>query len=201
MIEEHFNKLRRNLVLMSVLVLFVNVTGAKLNKVNLLGNEITLPNPDSLPLYMAIVLLYFLVRYVQYMHDIEDKQFRTRFFKRVEKNLEPYILNREHRNEKTGLKMHYPDINSLEYYGSLTMFNEAMPKNTAAASFCGKEGGAVIDLNEIHISNYELIRPFILSALYIIFRTRLVTDYVFLIAICLLAYSSYMEFIKRWLQV
>lgn len=198
--QEFFNRQRRNLVLMSVLVLFVNVTGAELSKINLLGNEVTLRNPDSLPFYLAIILGYFLIRYFQYMHDIEDKEFKTRFFRKTERNLEPYILRREYNNDASGLKDYYPNLKDLEYIKPLTMFNDAMPPNIAAASLCGKEGGSVFDINEIPVSNSELLIPFVKSALYIVFRTRLFTDYIFPIVMCILAFLSYSRNVQCWLQ-
>ena len=71
------------------------------------------------------------------------------------------------------------------------MFNVAMPPNTAATSFCGIDGGVVFDLNEIPISNRELINPYIKSSFYIVFRTPLFTEYIFPYLLCFAAALSY----------
>lgn len=186
---------------MSSLVIFINITGAKLNAINFFGNNIKLDNPESLPIFMMVVLAYFLIRYSQYLHDVEDKGFKKRFYRYVEKCLEGYILKREYNIDKSYLKDNYPDIKEIEYTEPLSIFDESIRPNTAYASFVGKEGGLVVELNELHISNKEFIYPYIRSALYIVFRTRLVTDYVFPFVLFLLAGMSYSNNILCWLQL
>ena len=144
---------------MSMLVIFINVTGAELTKVNLFGNEVVLSTPESLPFYMVLVLTYFLIRFAQYMHEVEDKGIKDRFFRRVDHYLEPYILRREY-NKSEVLKAHFADITDVKYSDRLVMFHDAMQPNTAAASYVDKSGGVVLPLDEIYVSNWELVLPF-----------------------------------------
>jgi hypothetical protein len=71
------------------------------------------------------------------------------------------------------------------------MFDQAMPKNTAAMSVVHKDGGVVHEMNDLKVSNVELVVPFIRAGLYVLIRTRLATDYVVPVAIALTAIGSF----------
>ena len=198
--DEQFQRQRRNLVLMSSLVMFVNAVGGRISKISLLGNEFTLSNPDAMPTILGIALGYLLLRYIQYAHELENKGFKDRFLQRVETYLRPYLLNREHARSNSELSRAYPDKGMVEVE-SLTMFHKAMRPNTAAVSFAPKDQGAVIDENELHVSNAELIWPFIRSSFYILIRTRLATDFVFPPILAFLAYATYLKPVRDALSV
>lgn len=199
--EEAFFKQRRNLIATALLAIFLNVAGGELKKLNLLGNEIEFTNPSAIPAALGLALTYFVIRYLQYAHDVEDKGFAKRFYERVERYLAPYVMKREFKRPNSYLSQCYKELNEIEVE-SFTMFHEAMPPNTAAASFVGKQGGTVVDEN-VDVSNWELLLPFARAAIYIVFRTRLATDYVLPIVIAIAAYSTYLavvrEFIATWL--
>lgn len=197
--DDLFQRQRRNLVLMSSLVLFVNITGGEITKIRLLGNELILRNPSTLPLLLAIVLAYFFLRFAQYAHEVENKGFRDRFFKRIELYLGPYLLKREFYNPKADLRRNYPNIADIEIEGPVTMFHKAMPENTAAVTFVGKQGGAVIDYSDLHVAKRELIWPYVRAGFYICVRTRLVTDYVLPVFLTIAAFASFIkEFPTLW---
>ena len=69
MLDEHFVRQRRNLILKSALVLVVNLGQASLDRISLLGNEIAFSDPATLPT----------IRYLQDAHEIGDKGFSSRF--------------------------------------------------------------------------------------------------------------------------
>ena len=197
--EEYFVRQRRNLILMSTLVLFVNISGADIEVINLLGNEVSIKNSDSIPKYMFLVLAYLLIRYLQYMHEVKDTGLKRIFYRRAAKYLEGYILRREHKKEDSDLKRCYPNRKDVEVVEPLVMFDDAMPDNTAAVSFCGIQGGPVIDMNEVRIENKELVIPFIVASIYVTARTNIITEYAFPIGISFLAFLSYLEPVKCFL--
>ena len=82
--EEAFFKQRRNLIASSLLVMFLNIAGGELKTLNLLGNKIEFTNSRVIPIALGVMLTYFVVRYLQYAHDVEDKGFKKRFYSRVE---------------------------------------------------------------------------------------------------------------------
>lgn len=189
---EIFLKQRRNLILMSVMVSFLNITNAKLEEISLLGNKITINNPESIPFILIFVLGYFLIRYFQYSHEIDNKGFKEKFLKITEKKLSSNILKREYNKDNSELKKVFPSINDV-IVTEFIFFHEAMPKNTAAVTFEPKEDGVVLDDNDLHIENKELIIPFVMSGFYIVFRTSLVTTYVLPVVFSIFAFSTYCE--------
>lgn len=193
MVDDLFQRQRRNLVLMSTLVLFINLTGGELQKISLLGNELVLKDTSALPNLLAVVMGYFLLRFAQYAHDIENKGFRDRFFKRVEYYLAPYLLKRTYFDPRADLRKHYPKLEDIEVHEPVAMFNDAMPDNKAAVSFVGKPGGLVMDYHDLHVSNWELVVPFVRAGVYLCIRTRLVTDYVFPVALSISAFASFIK--------
>lgn len=193
--EESFFKQRRNLLASALLVAFLNIAGGSIKKLNLLGNEIEFSNPAAIPFALGVALSYFLVRFLQYANEIEDKGFKERFLARVEYYLGPYLMKREFKKEHSHLRQCYPKLGAIEI-DSFVMFSPAMPLNTAAISFVGKDGGVVVDENELHVSNRELIVPFVRAGIYITFCTRLVTDYVLPLLVAIFAYSTYHETVR-----
>ncbi|WP_283743818.1 hypothetical protein [Sideroxydans sp. CL21] len=203
--EQLFQRQRRNVILMASVVIFINTTGAKLAKVNILGNMLDIANPTAMPKIFGIVLGYFLWRYFQYTHEIENKGFKERFHRRAEHYLGPYLLKREFLRKDSKLAQHFSRSKDIKV-NDVTMFHSAMPPNTAAASFEHKDDmkvDGVIDENELHVSDVELILPFIRASIYIVVRTRLVTDYVFPPMFAVLAFSTYFScvqsLLKSWL--
>jgi hypothetical protein len=194
--EEAFFKKRRNLSATALLVAFINVAGGELRKLNLFGNEIEFTNPNAIPAALGIALTYFVIRYLQYAHDVEDKGFKKRFYGRVERYLAPYVMKREFKRPNSVLSRCYKDLSEIQVEDFI-MFDRAMPRNTAAASFVGKEGGQLVDENELTVSNWELLLPFVRAAVYIVFRTRLATDYVLPIIIAISAYGTYFGVVKE----
>ncbi len=140
--EEAFFKQRRSLIASSLLVTFLNIAGGELRTLNFLGNEIEFTNSRVIRIALGAMLTYFVVRYLQYAHDVEDKGFKKRFYTRVEWYLAPYVMKREFNRSNSSLGNCFEELKEIKVEG-FTMFHEAMPPNTAAASFCGKDGVGV----------------------------------------------------------
>ena len=193
MSDENFYKQRRNLLWVSSLVVFLNTTAGTIEKMTLLGTEIKFANPKLVPWILGGVVAYLFVRYLQYAHEIEDKGFKTRFWARCERYLGPGILKREHKVQNSKVRRAYPDIRGIriEKVQLQDQYENGLKVKTAEASFVGKGGGAVVTLSGYPVSTYDLVWPAIRAAIYIILRTRLVTDYIFPIAFSLFALATF----------
>lgn len=189
MLDEHFVRQRRNLILMSALVLVVNLGQASLDRISLLGNEIVFSNPATLPTILGVVLGYLLIRYLQYAHEIEDKGFSSRFYRRVEKTLAPRLLKREFKRSGSWINPPYQELRSVEIE-SFLMFDEHVRPGYAEMEVVGKEGGQVLE-HTVPVSWHELVLPFIVAASYVCIRTRLVTDFAFPLAFAGAAFASF----------
>ncbi len=202
MSEDLFQRQRRNLILTAAVVVFINTTGAVLTKMNILGNELEIKNPIAMPTIFGVVLGYFLWRFFQYAHEIEDMGFKENFLRRVEHYLGPYLLRREFLRKGSKLSQHFSRVKDIKVL-HVAMFNKAMPPNTAAVSFEHKDDmkvDGIIDEGELYVSNAALIVPFIRAGIYICVRTRLVTDYFFPPLFAALAFLSYFSDVQALLK-
>lgn len=186
---EPFIRQRRNLILCACLVLFINLTGAQLKQINFLGNSVEIRNPASMPWLLGIVLSYFFIRYLQLAHEIKDKGFKSRFLEKAKAYLSKYVLKREYDRDGSRLPQCYKFREMM--IADFNMFDGSLEWNNAFMSIEPKSSGPVIDLHDLHVSNRELILPFIRSAAYILFRTSLVTEFVLPVLLAVAAFASY----------
>lgn len=98
-----FIRQRRNLMGISIIVLFVTYSGLQFNKLNILGNEFTISNPRIINYSLWIAFAYWLMRYFQYMHELGG----TRIYMTYEQKLLQLTLpdGRNNVNEKISAKM------------------------------------------------------------------------------------------------
>lgn len=82
---------RRNLMVVSLIILFIVFAGAKLEKVSFLGNEMTFKNPEVIFLYLKAFLLYFLYRYYLYINQEPDLFFKTTFYHKLHSLTQPKL--------------------------------------------------------------------------------------------------------------
>src|SRR5579859_3326953 len=74
-----FLRQRRNLMAISVVNLFVTLSGIKLNELDVLGNKFTIQNPRYITASLWIAFLYWLVRYFQLLHDTGNLGIRDKY--------------------------------------------------------------------------------------------------------------------------
>lgn len=70
--QSKLDKHRRNMMAMAVILLFVTFTGVQFNRINLLGNEVSVGNPDIFTLGLWLVFFYWwqcFVRYSRYYRE------------------------------------------------------------------------------------------------------------------------------------
>lgn len=80
-IRSGFERQRRNLILLGAAISFVELTGVKFEKINILGNEAVINQPDAIVMTMWLLLLYWLVRFLNYFHDLGDTGYKDDLLK------------------------------------------------------------------------------------------------------------------------
>ena len=60
---------RRNIMAISILLPLYLFSGATFNKINILGNSVTLNNPKLITIFLIVLFFYFLLRYWQYFNE------------------------------------------------------------------------------------------------------------------------------------
>jgi hypothetical protein len=72
-----FQRQRRLLVPMSLLLLFYEASGIQLDQITILGNTFRITNPSLVPVGLWVAWFYFGWRYYQYFRDLPDREFTT----------------------------------------------------------------------------------------------------------------------------
>lgn len=186
-VVQQFFKRRRDLVLLSAFIWFINTLSIKLEKINFLGNELKISSPETMPLILAIILFYFSIRYLQYLHELPD----TGFTGRMEKRLR--------------MRMHKA-IERGDYYPPA--IREKVRTGNASVGWDISHNGSDLILRlyeqaaDGSMTNTDVVLPFLTQIYFFIaitphfmFRTRYFTDYMFPIVIAVSAAISFAPFI------
>lgn len=191
--EEDFHKQRRNLILISFVVIFYNITGSHLTKLNVLGNEIVITNLNIMPGLLSIILFYVLLRYCQYLHLIKDKGFRTTLIEATQKSIATWLFNKyvksKHERYFETLKHGY------EFFRPFAIVRKTRPWeiSTLLRVFYGDyktdSGNFDVDL-KLTRAMYCICKAD--AYLYLVLRTHLITEYVFPL---MLAFAAALSFI------
>jgi hypothetical protein len=189
-ITERFNRSRRNLILISLLILFSQFAGGlTLKELNVFGNRTVLANPIELETILWIGLIYLAWRYYQYFHYSEEKGIVVgKFFERRKDYLKaileglPELLDsikatyQEEIKSKDQIKsIHIGDIDVLKQFAFHT---EVKFEDVKIKHEDGSIGHQIGQIPRV-IKGRDLIIPNIRSVLYVVFRTPLFTEYYF----------------------
>lgn len=60
---DHFVKQRRNIVIISLILIFYHVAGLNFKELNILGNKVTIVHPEIVSICLGLFFIYFLWRY------------------------------------------------------------------------------------------------------------------------------------------
>ena len=70
-LTEQTVRIRRNLLLVSLLIIFKHMSGIELKELNILGNVFTVNNPKNIDIFLYATFTYFLFRFFQYVRNVE----------------------------------------------------------------------------------------------------------------------------------
>ncbi|MCU4677031.1 hypothetical protein N7931_15460 [Catenovulum sp. 2E275] len=116
---------RRNLLGISILMILFSSSGAVIDKVNILGNNINIQNPQIIPYFISLLFLYFLIRYFQYFNEENHvKSSKVSF----QKNLKFYYL--KYLRHKSILGVHEFRSNDVKLYFKDQSYRRDEPKNS-----------------------------------------------------------------------
>jgi len=186
-IREGFIRQRRNLILISILLVFAQFSGGLLlEKLNVFGNTATLTNPIKLETLLWIGFCYLLIRYYQYFHYSGPLGFQDTFFNKrklfyqkliIEKSLQYNTWLEEQKKTTSG------DDSSVK---RITV------KSTHSFRQLLWDAGVTVSLHVEYEDNHyslpqenfiiqasHLIIPNFISLNYVILKTPIVTHYFF----------------------
>jgi hypothetical protein len=179
-LRDGFIRQRRNLIVISLILLFAETSNLSLTKINLFGNELLIPSPVTVNYALWVAFLYWLLRYWQYYRHVDGSdQFRKAYkgrlnmafeecFRRKEESADPSVFaissfNLRHRSMKR------IDVQYLKH-----IVVKENPRQTTQAEV------------KDSLTFFHLVMPRIRSMIYIIVNTRLATEYILPFVIALL---------------
>ena len=202
--KEAFVRQRRNLIVMSFLIIVLNLGGAQLTSLSLLGNELNLSSPDGIAKALAAVLLYFLLRYFQYLHVLDDTGVEA-IFKRAARNaFKPKLLT-------LAFKSQFDQIHSgLGDKGVLNGHKVGI-SHIYKDDIYAKPYECVIDLvdgedkrsTQVHVRHswLNLVWPTVSASVWISVRTPTFTEYVLPPLFACMALSTFFDPPLSWIRV
>lgn len=91
-IKTGFVRQRRNLILVSIALFFVQVHEGRFTKLSFFGNDLTLQGPFDPKPYLLGMFVYLIWRYLSYWHDLGDLGFSRARLEKVGRLLTKYGL-------------------------------------------------------------------------------------------------------------
>lgn len=201
-IREGFIRQRRNLMIISLVLLFAETAELTINKLNIFGNELLIAHPATITTALWIAYFYWLWRYSTYLHDLGDTQliptYRQRRFDLIKQIgykqlrsdttvMEPLIAkNIEIAKEPTLGEARVQELAPNRFSLNFPIYGRVPPD----------EGWA-----EVHkIDRYPINAPIavflthVRAWIYVIFRTRLFSEYAlpYFVAALPLIYGTYL---------
>lgn len=192
-----FIRQRRNLIIVSLVLIFVELSGIEVKKINLFGNELDIINPEWVNWALWIGLIYWGYRYYTYFLK-QDTGFGNEFWGRMDKRIvkqavhivlkNPERKDKISEDKKTAMKKASLNEHSItyrkidRYIVNISTFN--LDKNGSFITVKIKVSG--------HINYWIAVK----SMFNLLFNTTIFTEYIlpfilFAISIFILLYMRY----------
>ena len=202
--QSGFIRQRRNLMVMSLVVLFAEIADLKIEKLSIFGSEATFGNPQTVKTALWILLIYWLVRYYQYFHDLGDtglvgaiKAKRrqivgARAFRRYFRD--PSFTNMLVAQDGRTLYAYQRDHHVFRDFwfkvtGSLEFFITSDPEQEVGTH----------ESTEFSFTGWQLVAPTLLSAAHVFVRTKYFSEYILPFVLFALPWCFTNPSAKSWL--
>lgn len=99
-----FVRQRRNLIIGSLALFFIQISGLDFKQLNILGTTADIKNPVAIELFIWVAVIYWLFRFHQYKNELGDVGTKSQYLKLLAKHLKPkaYKYVAEHMEEYLG---------------------------------------------------------------------------------------------------
>ncbi|WP_415903191.1 hypothetical protein ACMXYR_05225 [Neptuniibacter sp. QD29_5] len=198
-LHDGFVRQRRNLMMMSVFVGLYQLAGIELKKINFFGNEIVFKNPELLSVFMWVLLVYWLIRFVQFSGEMGDKGLKGDFL-----NLrEPFIRYFAYRIFKgsKGYKriIAESDKNLVLQHRGMEIYENGLFESQGAVNFLLNEEGAggLIEKFQFDLGIRAMFMSNIAALARVMLFTRHITEYTLPLVMFILAYLTSVESVAQ----
>ena len=97
---ESLRRQRRNLIITSLIIVFILYSEVEISKINILGIEIVTPNQNALTNILWIIWAYFLIRFYQYLKVEPTEGFVDNFKKKFHDSSYQIVMSHVNPNKK-----------------------------------------------------------------------------------------------------
>ena len=190
-----FEKQRRNLVIIASAVFFIELTDIKFEKINILGNSAKIDNPEYVVFTMWILLVYWLIRFLNYFHDLPDIGYKNSFLSKRDSAVVRFLTwSFPRRKEVKEWLQNNPNEGRMKlFYDRHNIHISRLLKIELNIDFLtsdNADGGGQIQDQQFQYSGWSLF----LANLYAFIRTtffgRYFAEYVFPLVLVVLAISA-----------
>lgn len=177
--DEGLSKSRRNLIVLSVVLIVFDVAAVSISKVSVLGTELFVGNPSVVRAFLWVLWVYFLIRYAQFLGAENDLGIKGAFLLKMDRLMGHKILEICHQQEprwQPSLGMvGYTRLTrtGLNWHQHLTRYDPSVGSN--------------VDLTPVRIPRHIVIFALFRAFIYVAFMTPKATEHIFPVALALAA--------------
>ena len=180
-----FVRQRRNLILVSMALLFIEYSGAELRAINLLGNSMTIAEPDKVTHAIWILLAYFYLRYYQYFRDLKANPYLISYWSKLDSLIPAIALKKllpvlENEGVLAGvdapLQLSISRCDIIEKQPQYFRLNLQFKASRVSGEMRRASAGD-ISRDGVEVSGSELTLPKIRAALFATLQTHTFTEY------------------------
>ena len=170
--SESLLRQRRNLIITSLIILFILYTDVQVSKISFFGIEFLTPKPEALMTVIWTIWLYFIIRYYQYLM-VEPAAGIEYEFNKTYDSIGSRVLIDYVKKDNPEYKLSTSDC-SVWLLERKSFLRWELPVRIYDPS-----KGEKIEINRVDINLLLISPPVIKSAWYVIMHTPRVTDYAF----------------------
>jgi hypothetical protein len=172
---------RRNLIVVSLLILFLKIAKADVSSYSGLGLVISLGRPEAVMWFLWMFLVYYSVRYTQYLQQ-ESTSVREEFYGHLKTLSGPRLMEFKVAafpgSERYGGEFDFRRMRRLSFW----------KREVSGVSRSDAIGGQVVEPYTIDLRHFT--GPFLFAVLHVLFRRSYFTDYALPIVLALAAALS-----------
>lgn len=177
--DDGLNKSRRNLIVVSVVLVIFDVAAVSITKVSVLGTELLVGNPAVVHAFLWVLWAYLLVRYAQFLGAENDLGIRNAFLQKMDRLLIHKIAETSQLQEPRWQA-------NLGEIGYSRLTRTGLTWRQRLFRYEPSQGESV-ELTPASIPGYIVIFALFRASLYVAFMTPKATEHIFPLVLAIAA--------------
>lgn len=177
--DDGLGKARRNLIIVSVVLIIFDVAEVSIAKVSVLGTELLVGNPAVVRMFLWVIWGYLLVRYTQFLGEQKDLGIKNAFMQKMDRLLSHKIVELAQQQEPTW-------IPTLGAVGFSNLTRTGLTWHQRLFRYEPRQSGNA-ELTSAHIPRLIIFIALCRASFYVAFMTPKATKYILPLALALAA--------------